>query len=242
MRRLMSLFARARTSRRHSAPPRFARPGLERLETRDCPSGLAPLHPALLPIPWGPVQMAGPSVTLPTLTLAVAMNGMKSVTLHGIVTADNPANLTVTFSGAVTGTTTTNNLGDYSLTINANGLGQVQASTLDADGQVSNTATAIVASPAPVISEFGWEVQSGWFVFTGRVTCPDAGNMTVTLQGAPVSFQQGIQVQTKPDGTFTFLIKMQPNPNEQGMVYASCTDCWGQHSNDASTYVTQPTI
>src|SRR5260370_1787988 len=65
----------------------------------------------------------------PFLTMAVTYNQRTSVTLSGVVVDQHPSGLTVTFSGKVTGTATTDTSGHYSYTANATALGDVNGVT-----------------------------------------------------------------------------------------------------------------
>ena len=64
---------------------------LEALESRDCPSA-------------------------PTITLSATTLPGHNVQLSGTVTDSNPANVRVSFSGVVSGSTTTDSTGQYSFT------------------------------------------------------------------------------------------------------------------------------
>src|SRR5436305_72869 len=117
---LLNLFTWPTRTEPRSTPRRVARLWLEQLESRDCPS-----------------SSSGPS-----LTMALNMNGQKSVTLSGVVSdnTSSPANLTVNFTGVVNATAVTDQSGYYSLTMDADCLGDIAASTMDGDGRSSNTA------------------------------------------------------------------------------------------------------
>src|SRR5262249_18114448 len=81
---------------------RRARLSLERLETRDCP--------------YTPF-------TISSFTSTVLAN--HAVHLSGTVQDDNPASVQLTFSGAVTGTTTANSVGNFSYDTTNASLGTV---------------------------------------------------------------------------------------------------------------------
>ena len=225
-----------------TAPPRVAaprwrtvRPRLEILEDRTCPSRVADGLDVLPPPDYGPSK----SITAaPVLTLSIQMNGLKSVTLSGMVTATNPEGLTVTFSGAVTGTTTTECDGSFTLTIDADYLGTVTAVTSDQDGTLSNVATVQVICPPPTISGFCYTMDDNIFTLRGTVQHPDAIGMLVTIQGAAGALQTPQTVTVNSDGTFELSICL-TNPLEEGFIVAYCTDCWGQQSNLATTDLIQ---
>ena len=231
---LFNLFSRTRPTTTRSAPRRTARLFLEQLETRDCPAlmGMGLVGPPITP----PIVVQTPPMMVsPVLTLSLTMNGLKSVTLSGSVMDGNPASLTVTFTGAVNASTQTDNNGNFSLTINADRLGTVQASTTDGMGLVSNTATVTIAVTPPVIMNFSYVNQLGIGGFSGTVIAPDAAGMTVTLQGPPTPFVNGVNVTADANGNFQFIVPI--DPSEFGRVTATCTDCWGQVSNVANTII-----
>ena len=193
---------------------------------------------------WGQ-QSNVPSFTLslpaaPTVTLSLTMNGQKSVTLSGTVTAATAAGMTVIFAGAVNSTTVTGANGDYSLTIDADHLGDVQATTVDELGRNSNTATASVAVAAPVISNFTGSYAAGVVTITGAITHPDAAGMVVTLGGQPTSLGYGVTATAGNDGTFTY--RFNATANDYGWVSASCVDAWDQQSNEPTFTLTLPAV
>src|SRR5688500_11388617 len=106
--------------------PRF-RPSLERLETRDTPS---------------------------TVTLNLAYQQQDLVTLYGQVLDDAPSGLTVNFTGQYVGAATTDNDGNFSITVPAGGLGAIEAIAIDSVGQPTDPAQVTVASADPIINSF----------------------------------------------------------------------------------------
>ncbi len=228
----LNLFTRTRTAPSRPTPRRSTRLWLEQLETRDCPS--APGGSLPLPPPAPPGGIIAPT-TSPVISLSLTMNGLKSVTLTGSVTADQPAGLTVTFLGALSAVTTTDGNGNFSLTVNADCLGTVQATTVDQLSQMSNTATATVAAVPPEITYFRCRRSGDVVVFVGTVVGRDAFGMVVTVQGAPVPLQQGVTDVADVNGTFAVVTTL--TAGQVGAVAASCVDCWGQQSNVVFTYV-----
>ncbi len=176
----------------------------------------------------------------PIISMNITMNGLKSVTLSGTVldNSASPAGLTVTFTGVVSATTTTDSSGNFTITTNASALGDVEAATVDGLDHISNTATVTVACAAPVISNFTWSSSYGVVIFTGTVTCPDASGMVITIQGSPTRLQDGVTTTATSNGTFSWSFIQQRG--DTGDVGASCVDCWGQQSNVAITFLTFP--
>jgi hypothetical protein len=170
----------------------------------------------------------------PSLTLAVAYGTQQMVTLSGQVSDDQPGGLTVTFTGAVTGSVVTNSDGTYSLTIPASSLGAVQASVTDSLGLVSNTATVTLACAAPVIANASVtrDGDNDW-MFTGTVVAQDPDGLTVTFGG--MSAVAGLTETTEPDGYFCLVVQLPAG--ETGTVTAQTTDWWGQTSATVDYFV-----
>jgi hypothetical protein len=233
---MVFLFNPFRAARARPAPrvwPRF-RPRLEILEDRTCPSGSGTASLVLTPCDIS--TLSPPSIAQPVITLAVQMNGLTSVTLSGMVTTSgDPGGLTVTLTGVVNATTTTMADGSYSLTIDASGLGAVAAHTIDANGNLSNVASARVTCAAPTIANLIWTASNNSYTFTGQVTDPNAAGMQVTIWGQPNSLGTAVTVTCDSNGNFTFTVQL--NTTDNGYVWAQCSNCWGQQSNTAETQV-----
>ncbi len=167
----------------------------------------------------------------PTLTLNLAYNSGKSVTLSGQVTANTNANLTVTFSGQVTGTTVTNSSGGYSKTADASALGTVSAYVVDVWGQQSSTVQVTIASNAPSIVNFT-ATNNGGNVWTieGQVQDESAPGLIVHLSSA-IPALASVDVTVGNDGWFVYTVQLQPG--DSGGVSAVTTDWWGLTSNTA---------
>ncbi len=174
-----------------------------------------------------------PSVTLTGVTL----QANQTVTISGKVSSMDPGNCSVAFSGAVSGLVSTSPAGFFQYTTSASQLGVIDATATDAWGQTSNTATAMLSSPAPSVTLNPVTVQGGQTVtVTGQVSgAADPGPFLVSLSGVVSG-----QVQTNPDGTFSYI----STTSGTGVIDASTTDVWGQSSNTAQTTLsyTAPTL
>jgi hypothetical protein len=170
----------------------------------------------------------------PSLTLAVTYGAKRSVTLYGKVTDEAPGGLTVTISGAASGTVTTACDGSFSITLTASQLGQVQATVTDAFRLTSLPASVTLASNPPVITTF----QAKWTslnscTFSGTVSDESAPGETVQLGGIPEL--NGVTTTVQSDGTFSITVTLQPH--EKGTATAQVTDWWGLESNLALALV-----
>jgi hypothetical protein len=204
-----------------AAPPERARPALEWLEARDCPDVT-------------PLALGAP----PTITLNYNFGAQHNVTLSGHVSDLQPANLNVEFSGQVSGTAKTNANGDYSVTLQAANLGEVDAQVTDDQGMTA-TAAAQLEDPTPQISNFkAVETEGDIWTFTGQVTAGYASGLTVNFSGTPVSMQ-GKSATVNAEGTFSFTIRLDGQPDDNGTVLAQVTDWWGYTSNKPGYYVYQ---
>lgn len=171
---------------------------------------------------------------VPAITLSITQLGNGYVTLYGTVTDDAPAGLTVTFSGDVMGSTTTDGSGNYSYTTQAMQLETVTAQTTDIWNQTSNTAGA--GNQAPVISLSQIVYGSGRTVtISGTVADETPGGLAVTLSGVVMG-----SVTTNADGTFSLTTEA----TMLGDLTATTSDPWMAFSNTAQVTVTSnaPTI
>jgi large repetitive protein len=183
-------------------------------------------------------QLVGSSTTIsdvaPALTLQIANGTRNNVILSGQVTADGPGGLAVTFTGVVSGSTTTNSDGTFKVTLPASRVGQVQATVTDGWGQISNAISVTVSSAPPSILNFRADLISGTtWVFTGSVSDESAPGLTVHFGGLPSL--EGKSITVGDDGTFSFTVALAPG--EEGMATALCTDWFGLQSDLASDWV-----
>jgi hypothetical protein len=192
------------------------RPFLERLEERDCPSGM-------------PGLQLGPQITFFN---AMAMQG-NTVLLAGMVSDPNPASVCLSFSGAASGMTWADSTGCFQLQTQATALGTVFALGFDNAGLTATALTNIVAPP-PTLTSFTI-MQSGpncAVTVMGQVSA--GAGLTVSLSGIVTG-----TVITDANGSFTF----SGTASGTGQVNASVTDVWGQ-TGTGSTQLTNlaPTI
>lgn len=207
---MFDLFRRS-TRKMMPRTPRPVRLGLERLETRDCPS---------------------------LISVSVTYGTQKNITLWGDVTGTpNPGGLTVQFTGNATGTATTDSNGHYSASLVALSLGNVYAATTDG---ASNTAVVTLMVPTPRISNFvGSQGAGNVWTFTGTVSAAGGSTgLTVNFGGDPVDVQNKTAT-VAADFTFTLIVQMNGTQNDNGVVWARTTDWWNQMSNLVQDYITQ---
>ena len=199
------LFSRSRRKPRTvRTAPRYQRPALEVLEGRLCPS--AP----------------------PVLTLSATMGMGKTVVLSGTVADSNPASVTITFSGAASGTTTANPSGNYSFTTQASSLGTVYAVGVDGNNLSSNQASANLTCAIPSVTlSITYGIQRT-VTLSGQVTAGSPGGLTVQFTGVVNG-----SVVTNPDGTYSLTAQA----SALGNIQAQTTDVWGQASSTAQATV-----
>jgi hypothetical protein len=129
------------------------------------------------------------------------------------------------------GNTTTDAEGDFTVTLVASGLGNVDAQTEDANG-VSNVATEPLSVPPPQIDSLTYtESRDNTFVICGHVNCQDPQGLTVNFGGEVVALD-GQSATVGADGWFQITITIPINDN--GIFTAQVTDYWGQQSNVAT--------
>lgn len=194
---MLGLFSRPR-SKRPTPGSRSIRPWLELLEGRDCPAA--------------PQIMGFQAMALPG----------HQVQLSGMVNASQPANVNLTFSGAVSGSTTPNAMGYFSFMTGTAGLGTVYAVGVDQQQQSSNTAQATVAVAAPTLTLNLMCLSQRTVMLSGMVNSIDAGGRTITFSGVVTG-----SVVTASNGTFSYSAQA----SALGSIQASTSDLWGQASN-----------
>jgi hypothetical protein len=204
---------------------------LEALENRDCPSGP---DTQIVPAP-GLIAPNPP----PSLQMTSIAAGPHEFTLSGHVTDDQPAGLTVQFSGAYAGSVQTDADGNFALTVSPEQLGLVSASVTDTAGLASNLAQAIFSSMPPMITNFTTSNALGHvWVFTGHVTDEFAAGLKVTFGGS-VQAVDGLTATVDADGNFSLTVEI--SDGDGGGVSAQTTDWWGLASNQAICWV-PPTV
>ena len=176
---------------------------------------------------WG--QSAGSAgVTVdspPTVSLNTQVLPGHQVQLSGVVAGANPGGATVTFSGAVSGSTTTDGSGHYSFTTSAASLGAVYAVATDNAQHPSDTIAPIIALDVPTITLAVSDVTANTVTLSGKLTDLDAAGQTISVTGAPVS-----SVTTDAEGNFSLTFA----PESADTVTVSESDLWGQASNTAA--------
>jgi hypothetical protein len=212
---------------------------LEALESRDCPSAL-PITPSPgtdSATATAPAAIAQPPVndTATSLTVSAMPGPNRTATVTGQVSGNAPAGLTVTLSGVVSGSVTTNANGTFTWTGPASALGQVQATVTDASG-VTVAAFTTLTDPPPAIVNFK-AISNGYnsWTFTGQVQDAYAPGMVVQLGGIPSLANSNASATVQANGTFSCTLLLQPG--EQGFGTAQCSDSWGQSSNQATAFV-----
>lgn len=199
-----------RSGRAHgSTTPRFFRPQLEPLEDRLSPSGAEML---LMNVTYAP---------------------NKEVTLSGgLYSLGGPvANQAINFGGVVDGTTATNALGLYSVTLPVSQLGAVTAAS--ADG-LSNTVLTNLVSAVPTIARFAAISEgNGFWMLAGQVSGAPTQGEVIQFDGLAALDGQSCNV--NPDGTFSYVVYV---PSGQGgIATADAVDWWGDTSNSVQTTV-----
>lgn len=194
-----------------AARARSVRLGLEALETRDCPS---------------------------TLSMGVTYGNQNSITLAGQLTnTPTPAGQTVVFNGQAAGSTTTDANGNYSITLLANGVGNVYAGTRD--GQ-SNVAQVTLTDAAPEIDDFAATPESkNLWVFTGHVTDRTAAGLVVHFGG--LASLNGLTATTDSNGDFSLTVQLNGTQSDNGNAGVWTTDWYNITSQPATYRVCQST-
>jgi hypothetical protein len=183
-----------------------------------------------------------------TLTLSISSYGPgKEVTLTGSLSStSNNANQTITITGVASGTATTDANGDFSVTLNASGLGKVYAEP--ANGS-ANVATATLTDEPPDVYNFGGaQVNGNLWDFSGTVSWEESWtSMSGTIVGPPkigtvsiTATSDGEMNNGECTGRFSVAILLDGTQATNGNYIAQVKDCWGTLSNEAIDCVNQP--
>lgn len=176
--------------------PRSYRPQLESLEDRWCPDAS--------------------HITLYALVLSGHM-----VQLSGTITGEHVAGFNVTFSGAASGSTTSDSSGNFSLTTSQANLGTVYASGIDGSAHATDTANATIAKTPPSLILFISYGSQRTITASGTVSDLDPVGRTVTIGGVASG-----SLTTNSLGQYS----LTTTASALGQVTASVTDAWGQTS------------
>lgn len=202
---MFGLFTRSRT-KTPKRPRRSVPLSLERLETRDCPSG-------------GPLIMS--------LNIA-ALNDGRRVEITGTVEDDSagPGSVCLNFSGVATGQVYADAVGQFDYITTATGLGTVTAVGVDGDGLASPPRNAVLAVAPPTLSlNVAYGTQRN-VTLSGTVTAGQPGGLTVTFSG-----KAGGSAATDAYGKYSLATQA----SGLGTVTASVTDAWGQTGTAQAT-------
>jgi hypothetical protein len=165
----------------------------------------------------------------PQITLNATVLSGREVLLTGVVSDNDPAGVTVYFSGAVSGQATTDLNGDFSYVTTTATLGTVSAYGIDQQAQDTNTALAVIATPAPTLSAAVSRTGTNTLTLTGQLADIDPAGETISISG-----EASGSAFTDANGNFTCTVGV----SSSGTLVISGTDLWGQPSNDVLVYVT----
>jgi hypothetical protein len=174
----------------------------------------------------------GTSTTAPSISISVSFGTGPRVTISGTITDTNVSGQTVSISGVVSGSATTDVNGNYSLTAHASSLGSVTASFTDSSGQSASAKTSI-AVPPPQITSFTATQDGDMWTFSGTVSAQSPQGMIVNIYVPGVGNESAT---VGADGSFSLTVSIPPNTS--GTATAQTTDWWGQTSNEADAIVT----
>jgi hypothetical protein len=165
----------------------------------------------------------------PTLTLSCNQMPNRQVRVYGTVRDVDPANATITFSGIISGTTTSNSSGDYVFTASASALGTISATATNTNNVASNTAQTTLNNTAPIISNFTATAAGITWTMAGQVADEWAMGLTVRV-GFP-GLTSPLQATVGGDDWFSVSTTVTGSPF--GTATAQTTDWWGAVSNQA---------
>jgi hypothetical protein len=171
-------------------------------------------------------------------------NGLYQIT--GTVLDANPGGLVVTLGGdsAVIGQTATTNIhGTFSLNVQLQpgdtDPGVITATTVDAQGLLSQPVQLSVNTPPAIVDFTAEEMGNGLFLITGTVLDANPGGLVVTIGGSTSA--NGSTTTTYDDGSFSMLVQLQTDGTDSGFITATTVDAQGIQSQPVQVFVT-PTV
>lgn len=189
----------------------FARPSLEAFESRYVPT--------------------------PILTMYLKYEVGRDVTLGGSLTGvPNVSNVTINLSGKVSGSTTTDWSGNYSIKLTASGLGEVYATAAGSGA----SAMEELFDLTPALSGFSaMEGPGNVWTFTGSVRYRrEFDSLTINFGGSPLNLQ-GASTTTDDGGSFEWVVTLNGTSTDNGLAWAQAVSPWGTLSSKAYAYILQ---
>src|SRR5262249_8329341 len=104
-----------------------------------------------------------------SLSVSVTQGPHRTVTVTGQASCNSPAGLTVTLSGVVSGSVTTNANGAFTYTGPASALGQIQAAVIDVWGVTATSSTMLTNNPPRIVNFQAINNGNNSWTFTGQV-------------------------------------------------------------------------
>ncbi len=182
---------------------------LETLESRNCPS----------------------SVQITSFNASIVQGNTVLVTGTATVSGSPGANISLTFNGAVSGSTSVDQNGNFSYQAPASSTGAVYASASDPSGDTGQGET-YVTDMAPSIS-FGvtGHGPNKTVTITGQVSGSSPAGLTVTLSGVVSG-----PATTNSSGSFTYT----GSASALGQVTATVTDAFGESGTESEQFTDSP--
>jgi hypothetical protein len=201
---MFGLFPRSRRRTPSARPRSTTRLCLEWLETRDCPTAPA-LH-----------------------ALAQASAG-HNYFFYGNVGDPNPTACVVDLGGVVSGSTTPDSTGYFSITLTASSLGTATLVAINGQGLASGTVNFQLSNMVPSVQDNLSMPQKRSVTIAGTVQDEDLTGCTVTISGR-------VNGSTTPDATGHF--SFTADASGLGAVTIKVTDPWQQSPTPADLQVT----
>lgn len=181
------------------------------------------------------VEQAQVTSAPPTVTVNVQELGSnRQVRVTGHLTDEAAAGRTVTLSGKVSGSAITDQNGDFSIDLQATGLGNVLADAEDVWGLAANTAQGLLQSATPTITGFtvAQVIDTFWDIY-GSVDDEAFIGLTVHFGGVLA----GHSAVVDENGNFGIAVEL--SAEDDGLVTAMVLDQWGLQSPFAQDLISQ---
>lgn len=160
------------------------------------------------------------------ISMNVSYNTGKSITISGQLTNHaDPGFQMISIGGVALGTALTDQNGNYSITLEADELGDVTVQAMDESTDVEQFTLTDVA--IGLYSFTGVEGTNRFWTFTGTASYSRSfDSITILFGGFPVTLD-GQSTTTNSSGVFEFVIQLNGDNSDNGFAWAKAQSPWG---------------
>jgi len=166
----------------------------------------------------------------PYIVLQITPGERRMVTIAGEVFDEHPGGLTVTLGGVVNVSTTTDEHGLFSVTLDVSHLGNVSGLTHDAEGLASNLALGAITTLKPEILNLTWSLIGDTCTIRGQVNDESPEGLVVVFDSSMAAFA-GMTATVDAGGWFELSETIPMDQTLWATITLQVTDWWGISSD-----------